>query len=138
MSIEVPQWLLDNLNSVDSKVTKTNEQLGTVIALISDLRVKEAHLYARLEAVGRHEEVLADLKKQESAVTADLATLKVHVGQCENALKELKDIKAALDTYKIEGVQLNTKFTVYVSIVSFVVAAIGSVVVALITKFLGA
>lgn len=138
MSTEVPQWLLDNLNAVDAKVTKIGELLGTTTNLISDLRVKEASQHARLETIGRHEEILSDLKKTETTILAELASLKAHLAQYESTLKELKDIKAALDTYKMEGAQLNTKFTVYVSIISFVVAAIGSVAVALITKSLGA
>jgi uncharacterized protein Yka (UPF0111/DUF47 family) len=131
---EVPQWLLDNLNSLDSKVVKTNEQLGTVITLITDLRVKEAHLQARVDTVDRHEDVIDSLKKQELATLADLATIKVHVANCDSTLKELK---AAVESSKLEGVQLNTKITIYIGAVSFVVAAIGSVAVALLTKYLG-
>ena len=141
MALEVPQWLMDNLNSLDQKIGKTNEQIGTVISLINDLRVKEAQLQGQLDGAEKNSRDIDTLKGQDSSTRADIATIKVHLTNFETALKDLRGsvdgIKSAVESSKIEGAQLNTKLTVYVGVVSFVVAAIGSVIVALITKSLG-
>ena len=86
MASDVPQWLLDNLTALDTKISKTNEQLTTVISLIGDLRVKEATFQSKLDIVARHEESLDGLKRQELVTLADLATIKVHVTNCDTML----------------------------------------------------
>lgn len=131
---DVPQWLLDNLTSLDTKIQKMNDQMATVISLITDLRVKEASLQTKLDMVDRLQDVVDDLKKQEISNLGDLATIKVLLSNTDSTVKE---VKKAQDEAKIEGVQLNTKLTVYIGIISFVVASVGSVAIALLTKYFG-
>jgi chromosome segregation ATPase len=141
MADGVPQWLLDNLASLDRKVSKTNEQLETVINLMNDLRVKEATLQTKIAVLDRHTDDIEELKKKEAQISSDIALIKQQLTGMNTSLTELKSsqthIQHSIDEAKLNEVRLNTRMTIYVGLISVVGAGAASVIFSLLTKFFG-